>query len=54
MGFEGFGFTQKYVKHAFIFRQKDLHIEEWSAEMNRKKLTCEIYRVNKTDFGLEN
>ena len=50
---EGFGFTNDYVKHAIKLRQKDVYFQEWSAEMNTKK-SCEMYRVIKTDFGLEN
>ena len=30
-----------------------MYFQEWSAEMNTKK-SCEMYRVIKTDFGLEN
>ena len=35
---EGFGFTNDYVKHAIKLRQKDMYFQEWSAEMNTKKV----------------
>ena len=51
--YEGFGFSNTYVKEAMKLRLKDMYIQEWNAELNMKK-TCGMYKLMKATDGIEN
>ena len=51
--YEGFGFSNTYVKEAIKPKLKDMYIQEWNTELTMKK-TCGMYKLMKATDEIEN